>query len=70
MLQCMRIEQVEQNSARLLKALMAHIQERADIEKLAKLLDYEPTQIETDVEDFVALITEYRCNKNLTKLDF
>ncbi len=49
---------------------MAHIQERADIEKLAQLLDYDPTQIETDIEDFVALITEYRSDKNLTKLDF
>lgn len=60
MLQCMQIEQVEQNSAKFLKALIAHIQERADIEKLAQLLDYDPAQIETDVEDFVALMNEYR----------
>ncbi len=66
----MYADRTEQNGARFLKALMAHIQERADIEKLAQLLDYDPTQIETDIEDFVALITEYRSDKNLTKLDF
>lgn len=56
----MKIEQVEQNGGRFLRTLIDHIQERADIEKLASVLNYEPTQIETDIEDFVELITEYR----------
>lgn len=56
----MLMEQVEQNGGRFLKALIDHIQERADVEKLASVLNYEPTQIETDIEDFCELITEYR----------
>lgn len=56
----MQIEQVEQNGGRFLKALIEHIKVRADVEKLARALNYDPTQIETDIEDFVALMNEYR----------
>lgn len=51
---------VEQNADKFLKTLLEHIKKREDIEELANLLNYDPAQMETDIEDFVTLIREYR----------
>lgn len=51
---------VEQNADKFLKTLLEHIKKREDIEELATLLNYDPAQMETDIEDFVTLIREYR----------
>ena len=51
---------VEQNADKFLKTLLEHIKNREDIVELANLLNYDPAQMETDIEDFVTLIQEYR----------
>ena len=51
---------VEQNADKFLKTLLDHIKNRENIVELANLLNYDPAQMETDIEDFVTLIREYR----------
>lgn len=49
------LQSLTTNASRLMKSMCKHKKERSDIEQLAAALDYDAPQLETDIEDVIAL---------------
>lgn len=64
------LQSLTKNASRLIKSMRNHKKERADIEKLAAALDYDAPQLETDIEDIIALAIygRYAVKKKLQQI--
>ncbi len=63
------LKSMTENASRLMKSMRNHKTERTDIERLAAALNYDAPQLETDIEDVIALAAygRYAVNKRLQK---